>query len=249
MEEKTLTNQKFTMKNSQRQVVNIWLCLMTFFVFCIFLPTLIGLDGFDGGFAISFVSGFMAIISLIVILVYHSRANQLNLILSGEGRIAVWNYSPQEWTRFVEKDFEEDKKLKRMLFFLIAGISVVIGIILGLAHRDFIFIPIVMGIIALVAVPAILAPRYRHKKLQHSQMQVLIAEKGVIVGNMFHLWVKLGASLDEVTMEYGGETNLIDFKYSMPTRNGRQEEVARVPVPYGKAEEAERIVTYFQGKL
>ena len=136
-----------------------------------------------------------------------------------------------------------------MLFYLIAGISVVIGIILSMAHRDLIFIPIIMGIIAVVAVPAIWAPRYRHKKLQHAQMQVLIAEKGLIVGNIFHLWAKLGASLDEVTLQYGSETNLIYFKYSMPARNGRQEEVARVPVPYGKAEEAERIVKHFQGKL
>jgi len=45
-------------------------------------------------------------------------------------------------------------------------------------------------------------------KMKNSQRQVLIAEKGVIVGNIFHLWAKLGASLDEVTLEYGSETNL-----------------------------------------
>jgi len=50
--------EEFTMPNSQQRIVNLWLLLGAFFIFLIFLPSIIGLDGFDGGFAISFVSGF-----------------------------------------------------------------------------------------------------------------------------------------------------------------------------------------------
>lgn len=218
---------------------------MLLFAFCIFLPSLVGLDGFDGGFAISFVAGFMVIMAIVVISVYHSRANQFNLLLHGEGRIAEWSYSPEEWMRFVEKDFEEEKRLKRTLFFLVAGIALLIGIIFAWASMDLIFIPIILGIIAVVAIPAFLAPRFRYRKLMHSPARVLIARNGVVVGKVFHLWVKLGASLDRVTLDYESEPHLIEFTYSMPSRHGRQEGVARVPVPYGRTEEAENVVRQF----
>lgn len=240
---------KFRMKNSQRPIVNLWYFFGLLFLFCMFLPSIIGLDGFDGGFAMTFTAGFMVIISIVVIVIYRSRANQLDRILSGEGRIAVWRYSQDEWKRFITRDFEEDKKLKRMLFFLIAGISVVIGIILTIAYEDFLFVPIILGLIVVVAIPAIWAPHYRYRKLLHSEAQALIAENGVIVGKMFHLWIKLGASLDFVSINEENEPNLIEFRYSMPARHGRQEEIARIPVPKGKSMEAVRIVERFNRKL
>jgi len=248
MQDFDTSGKKISFKNSQRRIEYLWIGLMLLFAFCIFLPTLIGLDGFDGGFAIGFVSGFMVIISFVVILVYHSRANQLNQILSGEGRIAVWHYSAEEWMRFVEKDFEEEKRLKRNLFFLVAAIAILIGLILALAVGDLIFIPIVLGIIGVVAIPAFLAPRFRYRKLRNSPAWVLIAENGVMVGKVFHLWVKLGASLDKVALNDQSYPQLIEFTYSMPSRHGRQEGVARVPVPYGKTEEAENVLRHFHIK-
>jgi hypothetical protein len=71
MHEEALTVQKFTMNFTQGQVANSGLCLIIFFVFCIFLPAIIGPDGFEGGFATIDVSGFMAIISLVVIIVLY----------------------------------------------------------------------------------------------------------------------------------------------------------------------------------
>jgi len=199
------------MKNSQWRIVNLWLFLIVVFVFCMFLPSIIGLDGFDGGFAMSFTTGFMVIISLVVIFVYRSRARQLDKILTGEGRITVWRYSQDEWLRFINKDFEEDKKLKGTLFLIIACISVVVGIILILIYQDLIFIPIILGIIVLVAIPAIWVPLYRFRKLKQSEAQVLIAEKGVIIGKIFHLWVKLGARLDNVSINSDDNPSFIPF--------------------------------------
>jgi|ERR1035437_1528758 len=234
--------------NTQSRIVNLWYIITLVFLFCVFLPSMLGIDGMNGGFGISFLAGFMVIVGLIVILVYRSRAKQLDKILSGEGRLALWRYTPEEWIRFITRDFEEEKKLKRMLFFLIAGISVVIGIILTLNYQDLIFVPIILGLIVVVAIPAIWAPRYRFRKLQHSEAEALIAENGVIVGKMFHLWIKLGASLDQVSIDMDSDPKILTFKYSMPTRTGRQEEEARVPIPKGQLEEAMRIVEHFNAR-
>jgi hypothetical protein len=237
------------MKNSQRRIVNLWLILMAVFLFCMFLPSIIGLDGFDGGFALSFAAGFMVIMSIIVIMIYRSRAKQLDNILAGEGRIAVWKYTPAEWVSFITIDFEEEKKTKKFLFYLVSAISVIVGIILLIVVQDPLILLISLGVIPLVAVPAFLAPRMRYKKLQNSESKALISEKGVIVGKMFHLWVKLGARLDQVVLVTDEQPPILEFHYSIPTRNGRQESVARVPVPSGKTEEAIKIGEYFSSKL
>lgn len=249
MEQNQFSAGDFTMKNSQRRIVNLWIVLMFVFMFLIFLPSLIGLDGMDGGFALGFVSFFMVIMSIIVILIYRSRAKQLDSILAGEGRIAVWKYSPDEWVRFVGVDFEEEKKLKKSLFLLVSVICIVVGIILWIAAEDVLMMLICLGIIPLVAIPAFLAPRMRYNKLKNSEGKALISEKGVIVGKMFHLWVKLGARLDQVVLVADEHPPILEFHYSMPTRTGRQEEVARVPVPKGKIEEAQRIGNYFSEKM
>jgi hypothetical protein len=235
----------FSMKNSQSRIVNLWLILMAVFLFCVFLPSIVGLDGFDGGFAMSFTAGFMVIMSLVVIFIYRSRARQLNKILKGEGRITVWQYTQDEWMRFIATDFEDERKSKKSLFFIVAAISVVVGILLMISLKDMLALFIALGIIPIVAIPAFLAPRARFNKLKNSEPKALIAEKGVIVGKMFHLWVNLGASLDEVKINSEAEPDMIEFTYSMPTRNGRDVQVARVPVPKGKTEEAIKIADYF----
>ncbi|MDO9255728.1 MAG: zinc ribbon domain-containing protein [Bacteroidales bacterium] len=244
-----VSDQDFNMKNSQRQIVNLWLILLAVFIFCIFLPSIIGLDGFDGGFAMSFTSGFMVIMSLVVIFIYRSRAKQLGKILKGEGRIAVWNYSQDEWIRFIAADFEDEKKSKKMLFFIVAVIAVVVGIILMISLKDVLALFIALGIIPIVAIPAFWAPRARFNKLKNSEPKALISEKGVIVGKMFHLWVNLGASLDKVMLSIEENPEMIEFTYSMPTRNGRDVQVARVPVPKGKHYDAEKIIDYFNSQV
>lgn len=248
VEQNKFSTDTFNMKNSQRRIVNLWWIFLVVFLFLVFLPSTIGLDGFDGGFAMSFIAGFMVIMSLIVILIYRSRAHQLDKILSGEGRIAVWKYMPEEWNRFVTLDFEEEKKSKKFLFILISVISIVIGIILWIALEDILVFFISLGIIPMVAIPAYLAPRMRYNKLKNSEAKALIANNGVIIGKMFHLWVKLGARLDQVVLVTDENPPILEFHYSMPTRTGRQEETARIPVPYGKMDEASRIGTYFQNR-
>lgn len=240
---------RFEMKNSQRRIMKQWIFFLFGFIFLIFLPGIIGLDGFDGGFALIFVSFFMVIMSVIIIFIYRSRANQLDSILSGVGQIAVWYYKPDEWNRFIEGDFAEDKKVKRTIFYLISGISVVVGILLTIRFQDILIAEIILGLIAFIAIIAFVAPYFRLKKLRKSKPQAMISEKGIIVGRMFHLWVKLGASLDGVNWnDENPGTVMIEFSYSMPTRNGRDQQIARVPVPEGKTDEAKRVFDYFASK-
>ena len=235
----------FSHRNPQRNIARGWMVMTLLFMLLIFMPTYAGIDGMSGGYAISFVSFFMVIISIIIVLIYRSRAKQLDMILTGSGVVAVWKYQGYEWQEFARADFEEEKKAKKFLFILVSVIAIIIGIILWIVIKDILIFYITLGIIPIVAIPAWLAPRMRFSKLMKSEPEAIIAENGVIVGKMFHLWVKMGARLDSVALLTEEPPAILAFNYSMPTRNGRQEEVARVLIPAGKMEEAEKVAEYF----
>jgi hypothetical protein len=244
-----LSVQDFAMPNTQRRIVNNWYYVTFIFLVGIFIPSWFGINGMDGGFGISFLAGFMVMVGLIVIVVYLGRARQMDKILSGEGRLAVWHYTPDEWMRFVAADFEDEKKIKKNLFIMVAVIALIVGVLMTIVAQDGLMMLIVTGIIAIVAVPAFLVPRFRYRKLQRSEAHALISENGVIVGKMFHLWIKLGARLDRVSINQEQGTGIMEFAYSFPTRTGMQEEVARVPIPKGKTDEAIRIAEHFNSRL
>ena len=117
--------------NTQRRIVNLWYIITLIFLVGVFVPSWFEIDGMDGGFAISFLCGFLVMVGLIVIVIYRARAKQMDKILSGEGKMAYWQYTQEEWYRFVIADFEEERVMKRNLFFLIAGISVMVGIVMA----------------------------------------------------------------------------------------------------------------------
>ena len=63
--------------NTQRLIVNKWYIITLVFLMCIFLPSILGIEGMDGGYGISFLAGFMVMVGLIVIVIYRVRAKQM----------------------------------------------------------------------------------------------------------------------------------------------------------------------------
>ncbi len=229
----------------QRRIARAWVCVALFSLAGIFLPSVFNIKGMEGGYAIRFVSAFMFVVSAIVVVVYSGRAKHFDLLLKPENQLAHWYYSSEEWFRFTQLDFAEEAAAKRKLFYYVAAITIVTGIFMFLAIGSFLFIPITAGIILLVAFPAILVPLLRYRKLKKSGASVIISANGIIIGNVFHLWSQMNARLEDVEIDNNSLPALIKFNYSYPSRNGRQEETARVPVPAGMETEALEIVRYF----
>jgi hypothetical protein len=61
----------------------------------IFIPELVCIDGFEGGFAISFLSLIIAITAAIVGVMFLSWAAKVSRIQRGEGILAHWVYTPE----------------------------------------------------------------------------------------------------------------------------------------------------------
>ena len=227
--------------NNQWRVVRVTTFLTLLFLLGCFVPAFFGIDGMDGGFAIIVISGFLAICGLVVIAVYRKRAKELDRLIKSDKTIAQWELSQEDWQKFAEVDFKEDKSISKGTFFLIAIISAIIGIILSIISGDILFMYICLGIIAFIAIPAFTFSRIRHKRKRSAPPFVLISVSSVLVGRTYHNWNMLGASLEKVSADENSDPPMLRLVMSYPTRTGIEHYEIRVPVPKQKWSEALRV--------
>jgi hypothetical protein len=232
--------------NPQRRTAVICWVITALFIFAIFAPSIFGMDGMNGGYAISFISLIFAITSLVVAIMYKGRAAALDRILKGENRLAHWTYDPAEWQAYTEKEYATEKKDKRNLFYLVAVISLVVGVGFIIAHPDSgsVVLWVLGGMLLLIAIVAISTTRYNYWMNKKYRGEAYITPDGVYLNRMLHLWRGWGASLEDVS--YNEREKFLAFQYSTPNRNGRSDYTLRVPVPAGKEQEARQVLASFQ---
>lgn len=234
--------QEYRIVNTQRRVVRIWFAVFLLMLAAAFSPSFLGIDGMKGGYAISVMAGFVAFTALLVVAIYMQRAKRFDEIAAGTDRIAAWQCDGELWQQFVSADYQAEARAKRSLFFYVSAISAVVGLVMFLLTHEALFLLIIAGLIALLAVVALLAPVLRRNKLKNSGPLVIIGHKGLIVGKMFHYWSHFGARLERVELQDSDHLKILSFTYTHPSRHGRQTEIARVPVPESMLEQALKII-------
>ncbi|MFA4836163.1 MAG: hypothetical protein WC749_08865 [Dehalococcoidia bacterium] len=232
-------------KNPQRRTALIWLAITLISIIAIFAPYSFGMDGPDGGFAISFAAIVFAIIGVVVTIMYFRRAGALDNMVKGENLLAHWIYTPDEWQKYIEEEFAEDRAAKTRLFTMVAVISVVIGVGFYLFHRDDLMFTLVIfgGLIVLIGFVAFLSIMLHRFQNRPGASEVYISRDGVYLSRQFHTWQGMGACLEDV--RYKEENTFrprLEFEYSTPGKDMRYYETVRVPVPFGKEEEARKIL-------
>lgn len=232
--------------NPQRRTAVICWIVTALFVFAIFAPSIFGIDGMNGGYAMSFLSLVAAITSLVVAIMYQGRAAALDRILKGENLLAHWKYTPAEWQSYAEKEYAREKREKRSLFYLVAVISLVVGIGFTIAQPDggWAVLLVLGGLVVLIAFVAFSTTRYNYWMNKKYRGEAYITPDGVYLNRMLHLFRGWGASLEDVS--YNEKEKFLAFQYSTPNRNGRSDYTLRVPVPAGKEEEARHVLANFQ---
>lgn len=94
------------------------LCLVSYFF----------IDGMSGGFAIAFVSFFLAVSGVVVSLLFFTRARTMDTILSDPSPLAHWIY-PEEMARAsVEREYQEFQARNRAMFIIIGGMLAAVAL-------------------------------------------------------------------------------------------------------------------------
>ena len=237
-------------ENPLRRTVNIWLLITIVAVVMIFVPGWLGIDGFDGGFAISLVSILGAIIGLIVVLVYRGLASRLNGILRGEGVLAKWSYTPEQWAKYTEKEFGMEKAEAMPKFYMVAIIAIIVGVIFyALDPEGGIFVlGAMLALIAIIGFTAWASTRYMHGQNIRGFPEAIIARNGVYLNKRLYYWDFLGTSLEKVASQDENGMMMLHFVTWAPTMTLGQTWDIRVPIPQGEEAKAEEIVSQLKPK-
>jgi hypothetical protein len=211
----------------------------------IFVPGLVGIDGFDGGFAISFCSILVVVVAFIVGLMYLGWAGKLDKILRGEGILAHWTYTSEYWAEYTEKEYEEEKSEKKGLFILVSGTALFFGVLFLVFDREaglFVFF-LMLGLIGLVAFAWRFSAWYNYRQNVNGVKEAYITKDAVYMNRKFTTWRAPFTRFDEVTHVKKRGLALLAFRYTTTNpRTGAATYITRVPIPLGQEEEAENIM-------
>jgi MFS family permease len=231
--------------NPPRRTAVIWMAILIVGIIIIFLPTIIGLDGFAGGYAISTGGLFIGIFGLVGMIIYLRLASKLDRITREENVLAHWIYAPDEWKQYTEREHREDAAAKRSLFILVAVISVIVGIIFYAIVQDnpLLIAMIILGIIIIVGLAAYFSTLASYLNNKNHLGETYIALDGVYLNRQTHIWNGLGTKLEEIIYDDDKGINpQIIVTYSAPGTYNNNSYTVRIPVPPGQEKAAQVIV-------
>ena len=231
-------------KNPLRHAAHIWAGIIVVGIIIIFIPSLIGMDGFNGGFALSFGGIAVVIFGIVGTLIYVRLAARLDKIFKKENQLAHWTYSHEEWKLYSEKEHAEEAVSKKGLFFVISILTLIVGIVLYaiVGHDFWVIFSTVLVIILIVGLSAFFSTRSTYRLNKKYLGEAYISQDGVYLNRRAHIWKGIGSCLENVVYEEGKQPQpRIEFKYSMPSRFGRDCFTVRVPVPRGQEGAAKKI--------
>jgi uncharacterized membrane protein HdeD (DUF308 family) len=243
-------------KNTERTVSFVGWGIAVAGILMIFLPLSLGMDGFNGGFALAFSGILVCIIGISIGALYLVRARAVSRMFSGKDILVNWLYSREQWQSYAREAYREGKSTRWGVFAVLAVISLVIGIIFAVLDPEagLWVLFTLLGILALIAIVIAVANEFTRRRNRGSTGEVFIARDGVYLNGALHRWQDLGSRLEGVAYEKEKPYAYINFTYSGPAPRGRgaigrQTATVRVPVPEGEEAAAQKIVVYFNEQV
>ena len=211
----------------------------------IFVPEAVGIDGFDGGFAISFVSIIVAVTAAVFGAVYLGMAGKCDRILRGEGILVHWTYTPEFWAKYTEKEYAEEISEKKGLFIIVAVIALVTGIIFWVIDNEagFFVLIVMLLLIGLCAVAWRVPAWQNHRQNVGGVREAFITKDAIYLNNKFFTWRAVFTSFDGVSEQKTRGIPFLVFNYTASNRRtGQTTYTTRVPIPPGQEETAKNLV-------
>ena len=239
--------------NTEWKKVTVSLFAAVVFAFICFI-SYTAIDGMSGGYALAFVSFFLAVSSMAVALLFVHRARVMDAILADPSPLAHWTYPEELAHASVEREYLQYRERNRIMFYIIGGM-------LGLVALFFlIFVGdggpetalILVGLMVILFIVSRIAPGFERRRAMGAPHAAYIAHTGLIYEGTvypfrsFLVWWH-GCSFHEASKK---KPALIIFSFSQLV--GRfivQPFDVTIPVPAGEEEKAIRIVQELGGKV
>ncbi|XHH09532.1 MAG: hypothetical protein ACFCUE_02580 [Candidatus Bathyarchaeia archaeon] len=231
--------------NPQKRNASILLCVTVFWVTIIFVPTLTGLDGFDGGYAVSFLSFFLAVTFGIATGFYYNQAIKLEEMLRGRSLLAHWTYTPQQWSRYSKKEYASEMQEKQGLFLVVTAFALFFGVLFWVLDPEagiYVF-AVMIGLIGLIGFTWRFTVWQNYRQNVSGTAEVYISKDAVYLNHRMYCWRAPLTRFESAKLENKRDVDLAVFRFSVFSgKTGNQICTVRVPVPEGLKYEAEQVI-------
>ena len=222
-------NKKLAIENNQNQIVKRSLIVAGIFGVLMILPFM-DWSPFARFWALTMISFFVVLISLIIAWMFRGRSKKLQTLISGENLLASWIMSASQKKRYIDYLYNQQKGQNMAILASIAVIAVVVfGVfILFIDDGKLAMIGVMIGTILFLALFAFGMPLYYRFSNQKGDGQVLLGAKYAYINGYFHNWdyPLSGLSKIKIIQEpfYG-----IDLSYYYTDRTLKHQEEILIP--------------------
>lgn len=218
----------------------------------IFLPGWVGMDGMNGGYAVSFIAIWLMLSAVLTAWFFWRRAAQIDRMLAGQEILAHWTYTPAEWLAYAGAELEEQLQENRALWYLMAGMSLVTGAAFWLFDREaglYVFL-LMVAMTLVLAVAAFGFPLLRRWRQGRRPGEAWLAPTAVLFDGVFYPIKSRLMWLDGVEWQEAAGTApaCLCFHLTHFVRSGIQTRTLRVPVPNGRTDEALALLEKYEIK-
>jgi hypothetical protein len=177
-------------------------------------------------------------------IVFTRIASIFRAMFSGKDLLVHWTYSQEEWSRYTELEHRRNWQEKWSLFRLVAIIALVVGVGFVIFKHDAwqVMLVIIPGLIALIALVAFASVAATYRQNRKRLGEVYIGMSGAILGHSLHYWKLPGSFLHSVSY-MPGDAPYLELVYTAQSGTARGIYTARIPVPQGRENEVEKILT------
>ncbi|MEI7857744.1 MAG: hypothetical protein WCH85_09595 [Methanomicrobiales archaeon] len=212
------------------------------------------IDGMSGGYALAFVSFFLAASSIAVSLLFLHRARVMDAILSDPSPLAHWSYPEEIAHASVEREYLQYRERNRILFYIIGGM-------IGLVALFFlIFVGdggpetalILLGLMAILFIVSRIAPGIERRRAMGAPHAAYIAHTGLIYEGSVYPFRSFLVWWHGCTFREASKKRPAVILFSFSQLVGRfivQPFEVRIPVPAGEEETAIWVVQELGGKV
>jgi len=182
-------NKKIRLENNQKSTTSKSLISAAFFGLLMILPFM-EWSPVAGFWALSMISLLLFLTSLIVAWMFHSRAEKLESLISGESLLAEWQLTPQQKENYINYFYEQEKGRNMAILVTISVIAVIVfgTFILFIDEGQLAMIGVLVGLIVFLSFFAFVMPiYYRHSNAQ-GDGKILIGAKYAYINGYFHNW-------------------------------------------------------------
>jgi hypothetical protein len=207
-------------------------------------------SGWNGGqFAMALVGCLVGPSAFFSSFLFRRRRLVRDQLFDDKRLLVRWTYTEAEWRSFTGQDYERERRDKWQLFRIVAFFCVVIGGAFAVCDWEGgrWVLAVLLGLVAVIAGVIVLTTRGQRQRREASGGEVRIGEDGLWLAGELHVWTGWGGRFERVLV-VEGQPPCIEFVYSTPAKNQRQEHSVRVPIPTGYDAEAAGIVAHFVEK-